>query len=81
MPKPGIVAISLKKEIAELLRAKAKEAKMGINVFLKDILTKNTQKRPSEPENVGSNPTGPAYAIKGVESIGSHYKRSPNTSQ
>ncbi|MEM2738750.1 MAG: hypothetical protein QXK93_07195, partial [Candidatus Bathyarchaeia archaeon] len=60
MPKPGIVAISLKKEIAELLRAKAKEAKMGINVFLKDILTKNTQKRPSEPENVGSNPTGPA---------------------
>ncbi|MBS7621295.1 hypothetical protein KEJ32_04205 [Candidatus Bathyarchaeota archaeon] len=40
MPKPGMAGICLKKEVAELLRAKAKEAKMGINDFLKAVLSK-----------------------------------------
>jgi len=60
LPKPGMTGICLRTEVAELLRAKAKEAQMGINDFLMVLLTKAPQKRPSEPENVGSNPTGPA---------------------
>jgi len=33
MPKPGMTGICLKTEVAQLLGAKAKEAKMGINDF------------------------------------------------
>jgi len=61
MPKSGMTTISLKKDVAELLRAKAKEAKMGINSFLKDILTKNTQKRPFEPETRVQIPPGALF--------------------
>ena len=60
MPKPGMTGICLKTEVAQLLRAKAKEANMGINDFLMALLMQNPFNRPSEPENVGSNPTGPA---------------------
>jgi len=49
MPKPGMTGICLRTEVAELLRAKAKEAQMGINDFLMVLLTKAPQKRPSEP--------------------------------
>jgi hypothetical protein len=61
MPKPGMVGVSLKREVAQLLRAKAKEANMGINDFLIALLMEKSLNRPSEPENVGSNPTGPAH--------------------
>jgi len=60
MPKPGMTGICLKTEVAELLRTKAKEANMGINDYLTAFLMKTPLKRSSEPENVGSNPTGPA---------------------
>ncbi len=38
MPKPGMTGLCLKTEVAELLRAKAKEANMGINDYLTAIL-------------------------------------------
>ena len=38
MPKPGMTGICLKTEVAQLLRAKAKEANMGINDYLTAIL-------------------------------------------
>ena len=38
MPKPGMTGICLKTEVAELLRAKAKEANMGINNYLTALL-------------------------------------------
>jgi len=47
-PKKGFTAISLKKEVAEMLRSKAKEAKMGINKFLPLILEKKLFPRPSK---------------------------------
>jgi|GEM_PF-3366369 hypothetical protein len=64
MPKEGFIAISLKKEVAEMLRNKAKEAKMGINQFLTLILEKKLFPRPSKPEIPGSNPGGPATLWK-----------------
>ena len=60
MPKPGMTGICLKTEVAELLRTKAKEANMGINDYLTFLLMEKPFNGPSEPENVGSNPTGPA---------------------
>ncbi|MBS7636809.1 hypothetical protein KEJ37_05695 [Candidatus Bathyarchaeota archaeon] len=42
MPKPGMAGICLKTEVAKLLRAKAKEAKMGINDFLMAVLMKTS---------------------------------------
>ncbi|MEM2994972.1 MAG: hypothetical protein QXI91_03005 [Candidatus Bathyarchaeia archaeon] len=50
MPKEGFTGICLKTEVAELLRAKAKEAKMGINDYLTEILMKMPLNRPFEPE-------------------------------
>ena len=38
MPKQGYTGLCLKREVAELLRAKAREAKMGINDFLTALL-------------------------------------------
>jgi len=38
MPKPGMTGITLKNEIADLLRAKAKQANMGLNEFLEATL-------------------------------------------
>ena len=62
MPKPGMTGICLKTEVAELLRAKAKAAEMGINDYLTALLMETPLNSPSEPENVGSNPTGPAIS-------------------
>ena len=50
MPKPGMTGICLKKEVAQLLRAKAKEANMGINDFLMALLMKKPINGPFEPE-------------------------------
>ena len=50
MPKPGMTGLCLKTEVAELLRAKAKEANMGINDYLTTVLMDTLLKRPSEPE-------------------------------
>ena len=49
MPKPGMTGICLKTEVAQLLRAKAKEAKMGINDFLTFILMGEPLNGPPEP--------------------------------
>ena|GEM_PF-1929406 len=38
MPKPGMTGICLKTEVAELLRAKAREANMGLSDYLTVIL-------------------------------------------
>ena len=38
MPKQGYTGLCLKREVAELLRAKAREANMGINDFLTALL-------------------------------------------
>jgi len=47
MPKPGYTGICLKKEVAELLRSKAKEASMGINDYLTAQLLGPSQDRPN----------------------------------
>ncbi|MGB9671532.1 MAG: hypothetical protein ACPLZY_00115 [Candidatus Norongarragalinales archaeon] len=47
MPKPGMTGICLKTEVAELLRTKAKEAKMGINDFLAALLTEKPLNSPA----------------------------------
>jgi len=60
MPKPGMTGICLKTEVAQLLRAKAKEANMGINDYLTFLLMEKPLDRPAEPEILGSNPSGPA---------------------
>jgi len=38
MPKPGMTGICLKDEVAQLLRAKAKAANLGLNDYLTSIL-------------------------------------------
>jgi len=38
MPKQGYMGLCLKREVAELIRAKAREANMGINDFLTALL-------------------------------------------
>ena len=38
MPKKGYTGISLKTEVAELLRSKAKAANMGLNDYLTSML-------------------------------------------
>ncbi len=58
MPKPGMMGICLKTEVAELLRAKAKEAKMGINDYLKAVLIKTPLNGPFEPETRVQIPPG-----------------------
>jgi len=50
MPKPGMTGLCLKTEVAELLRAKAREANMGINDYLTALLTKSASKWPFEPK-------------------------------
>jgi len=63
MPKPGMTGICLKTEVAQLLRAKAKEANMGINDYLTFLLMEKPLDRPAEPEILGSNPSGPAIKM------------------
>ncbi len=58
MPKPGMAGICLKKEVAELLRAKAKEAKMGINDFLMTVLSKTPLNGPLKPRTRVQIPAG-----------------------
>jgi len=59
MPKPGMTGICLKTEVAELLRTKAKEAKMGINDYLTAFLMKTPLKRSSERRTWVQIPPGP----------------------
>jgi len=63
MPKHGMTGICLKTEVAQLLRAKAKEANMGINDYLTFLLMEKPLDRPAEPEILGSNPSGPAKSL------------------
>jgi len=58
MPKPGMTGICLKTEVAQLLRAKAKEAKMGINDFLTALLMEKPLNGPFEPETRVQIPPG-----------------------
>ncbi|MEM3618682.1 MAG: hypothetical protein QXK47_06405 [Candidatus Bathyarchaeia archaeon] len=58
MPKPGMTGISLKKEVADLLRAEAKASKMGINDFLRLILEKEPLNQACHADDPGSNPGG-----------------------
>ena len=48
MPKPGMKGITLKSEVAELLRQKAREAGMGLNEFLLTILSGPSQQLRSD---------------------------------
>jgi hypothetical protein len=50
MPKPGMTGICLKTDVAQLLRAKAKEANMGINDYLTFLLMEKPFNGPFEPE-------------------------------
>jgi len=43
MPKPGMTGICLKTGVAQLLRAKAREANMGINDYLTAMLMGSNQ--------------------------------------
>jgi len=61
MPKPGMTGICLKTEVAELLRAKAKEAKMGINDFLTALLMEKPLNGPFEPETRVQIPPGALF--------------------
>jgi len=58
MPKPGMVGVSLKREVAQLLRAKAKEANMGINDYLTFLLMEKPFNGPFEPETRVQIPPG-----------------------
>jgi hypothetical protein len=62
MPKPKMTSICLKTEVAQQLRAKAKEAGLEINDFLTFLLMETPSDRPAEPVILGSNPLGPAFA-------------------
>ncbi|MEM3597254.1 MAG: hypothetical protein QXJ53_03925 [Candidatus Bathyarchaeia archaeon] len=68
MPKPGMTGICLKTEVAELLRAKAKEAKMGINDFLTALLMEKPLNGPFEPETRVRIPPGALqnYLLKAI---------------
>ena len=57
MPKPGMTRITLKSEVAELLRQKAREADMKLNEFLLKILSGPSQNRP----NIGATALNPAF--------------------
>jgi len=58
MPKPGMTGICLKTEVAQLLRAKAKEANMGINDYLTFLLMEKPLNGPFEPETRVQIPPG-----------------------
>ena len=49
MPKPGMTGLCLKTEVAELLRAKALEAKTGLNDPLTAILMSYPSAGPANP--------------------------------
>ena len=50
MPKRGYVSLTLKREVADLLRARAKQAHMGINDLLETLLLGQSRNRP-KPNN------------------------------
>ena len=58
MPKQGYTGVCLKTEVAQLLRAKAKEANMGINDFLTALLMEKSFNGPFEPETRVQIPAG-----------------------
>jgi len=47
MPKKGMIGITLRKEVAELLRERAKVARMGLNEFLEVMLIGPSQDSPN----------------------------------
>ena len=55
MPKPGMTGICLKTEVANLLRAKAREANMGLNDYLTAILMAPSLTQP--PTYIGPSQT------------------------
>ena len=52
MPKFGMVGVTLKSEVAGLLRSRAKQAGMGLNEFLLAILTGPSEDCPNSPITV-----------------------------
>ncbi|MCX8171042.1 MAG: hypothetical protein N3E47_03580 [Candidatus Bathyarchaeota archaeon] len=42
MPKPGMVGLTLKREVYVLLKARAREAGMGVNQYLETLLISQT---------------------------------------
>ena len=58
MPKKGYTGICLKTEVAQLLRAKAKAANMGINDYLTSVLLEKPLNGPFEPETRVQIPAG-----------------------
>jgi len=68
MPKPGMTGICLKTDVAQLLRAKAKEANMGINDYLTFLLMEKPFNGPFEPETRVRIPPG-AFKIACFERI------------
>ena len=61
MPKSGMTGLCLKTEVAELLRAKAREANMGINDYLTALLTKSASNCPFEPKTRVRIPPGALF--------------------
>ena len=70
MPKPGMTGICLKTEVAELLRAKAREAKTGLNEYLTGILLgpsmnqTSTYLAPSQDRPTNIPRTVPLHAVQ-----------------
>ena len=56
MPKPGMIGISLKTEVADLLRAKAQEADMGLNDYLTSLLLGPSQQCTEDRSGTVPNP-------------------------
>ena len=50
MPKRGYVSLTLKRKVTDLLRARAKQAHMGINDLLENLLLGQSLNRP-KPNN------------------------------
>jgi len=46
MPKPGYTGLTVKKEIAELLKSKAKQEGLGLNAFLLKLLQNSSRDCP-----------------------------------
>ena len=61
MPKIGMTGICLKQEVADLLRAKAKSANMGLNDYLTSILIGPSQ--PCFEDRPGTVPNPPAQQL------------------
>jgi hypothetical protein len=65
MPKPGMAGITLRKEVAELLRTKAKEANMGLNEFLETTLIGPSQSL--QATTTGPSEDSPRTVLQDIE--------------